>query len=115
MCTGVAVLPGHHPCHSEGKYAMASLAGVATTRKEYQRDNRVLICGGSRLVMSMETYVDGVRFVRPQLGDGQALHFMLCYGSDRQNDIFSHDQRGDQEEPALPSHADVVIIDLYKR
>ena len=55
---------------------MASLAGVATTRKEYQRDNRVLICGGSRLVMSMETYVDGGRFVRPQLGDGQALHFM---------------------------------------
>ena len=57
---------------------MASLAGVATTRKEYQRDNRVLICGGSRLVMSMETYVDGVRFVRPQLGDGQTLHFMRC-------------------------------------
>ena len=55
---------------------MASLAGVATTRKEYQRANRVLTCGGSRLVTSMETYVDGGRFVRPQLGDGQALHFM---------------------------------------
>ena len=55
---------------------MASLAGVGTTRKEYQRANRVLTCGGSRLVTSMETYVDGGRFVRPQLGDEQALLFL---------------------------------------
>ncbi len=93
---------------------MASLAGVATTRKEYQRANRVLICGGSRLVTSMETYVDGVRFVRPQLGDGQTLHFMRCVMEQSSKRYFFARSPG-RPGGARPSHADVVIIDLYKR